>query len=268
MLTFKQFLAEKAAGKKPNYVGVDVEQANALLNQFCRNALWMLEENRPIYRGDPDNAPHNAMRKSGFAAVDTTATERASQNTSNWYTVILDSHPNRKDFPLRSRSFIASMSLNRADNYTGWMKAEEPMIIIPSDDAKIGLVGRDDMWDTVITLFGERRDIEGFNSLFSKMAGKKASMSALEDFQKLLVSGDRSALTRFKNAFYLSEEEAKHFAPIFLQEIRKAYSAESTEHRAVTTATMPHKYVGEVWVGGKVVLISASMWNKLREAIE
>ena len=271
MITFKEYLQETAVDKKPEYISLDVDKAITLLNAHCKNALWMLLEDRPIYRGDPDSAPHNSLKKHGFAAVDTTATERKSQNTSNWYTQILDNHPHRQHFPKRSRSFIASCDKHRAHDYAGWGENGEVLRLIPADDAKIGLVNREDMWDTRISLFGKSNDIESFNRKFGLLLNDSVSWAAswekIQQFDKLLKNKDETAISHFQNVFYLSAEEAKRYSTEFLENILVAYSEKSTKHSSVTTSTMPHDYSGEVWVGGKVIIIEDQMWKQLRAAI-
>ena len=140
------------------------------------------------------------------------------------------------------------------------------MHIIPADDAKIGLVNKDDMWDTQVTLFNESNDIEAWNYYFGNLLGNKASFESLVQFDKLLKSGNKTAMERFKEVFNLSDAKAKVAAKGFLKEIFNAYSAAGTGHTAVTTATMPHKYNGEVWVGGPVVIINNEMWQKLQKS--
>lgn len=257
-MNFKQFLLEAAVKEKPKYFNVDVEEAIALLNTYCKNALWMLAENAPIYRGD-----YNAnFPKSGFMVVDTTATERRSQNTSNFYTVILDNHPNRKDFPKRSRSFIASTQKNYAWGYGNLY------VIVPADDAKIGFVNREDMWDTRIRLFGINGLIEDFNEYFKEAfrLGRAPVIKDFYEFDKLLKKSDPTALRRFRDAFNLSDKSVKQFKDHFLDNIWEAYSAGPTGHTAHTTATMPHKSSSEVWVGGKAVLIEYAVWEKMQGA--
>lgn len=265
MISFKQFLSEQAVGDKPDYKSIDVEQAIAILNTHCKNAVWMLKEDRPIYRGDPDRLPHAALKTSGFAAVDTTATVRKSQNTLNWYTEILDNHPDRKNFPKRSRCFIATTNMLRAYAYIGSSKATSDVIhIIPADDAKIGLVNREDMWDTRVTMFGRTEDIENWNYSFEELLPyTPASFKSLVEFDKLLKAGDKNAIKKFKSVFGVQYAETNGF----LKEILNAYSERNTKHAACTTATMPHNYKGEVWVGGKVVLITSRMWEQLRNAL-
>jgi hypothetical protein len=267
-INFKQFLYEAAVSKTPQYVGVDVDKALALLNTHCKNALWMLKENKPIYRGDEKGS--EKTDKTGFAVVDTTATERQSQNTSNYYTVILDNHPDRQDFPKRSRSFIASTDKSYASTY-GW---GDVMIIIPADDAKIGVVGHDDMWTTRIKLFGRRMGIEDANHFFG-MLDLEQDITDIKQFDKKLKSGNEAYIKKLQNAIVksidqvISKKMLDEAPKNFLEEIWKAYSAETTGHKWYYTSNMPHN-VGktEVWVGGKCVLISEDMWKKLRKAYE
>lgn len=263
-VNFKQFLLEAAVSKTPQYVKVDAEKAIALLNAHCKNALWMLEENAPIYRGDTQVKFPN----SGFMVVDTEATERKSENTTNFYTIILDNHPDRKNFPKRSRSFIASTDKDYASGYATW--PQEPYVIIPADDAKIGFVNNEDAWDTPIKLFGESSTIDRFNTKFDYMLKLRRSpvINDFYEFDKLLKNSNPEALKSFKTEFDLSNGEVKAFKDHFLDNIWKAYSAKSTGHTAHTTATMPHKSRSEVWVGGKVVLIKMNVWDKMRQAIK
>lgn len=267
-LSFSDFLAlqEAAVGSQPSYKPVEVERAIAALNKHAKNALWMLHDNTPLYRGDRSEAVTRAMNKTGFLMVDTSATERKSENTSNYYTVILDNHPYRGDFPKRSRSFIGSTNFNRSKGYHGWSSDRGPMVMIPYDDTKIGLVNREDMWDTEITLFGRTESVEAVNDYFSRM-DLKASIDDFEKFAARLKNGDSNAIERFRKGF--GARNAGKYAQTFMEELWKAYSATSTGHTAHTTKTLPRPLKKtEVWVGGKVILIDYNMWENMREALE
>jgi hypothetical protein len=265
MITFKSFLNEKAKDKKPEYHQVDVEKAIAILNAHCKNALWMLKEDKAIYRGEKTLV----IGKSGFAVVDTSATERQSQNTSNYYTVILDNHPDRQDFPKRSRSFVGTTSRDRAANYGG---ALNPYIIIPADDAKIGVVAHSDMWNTEIDLFGKWLYIEEANDFFSAL-DIPADINAIKDFAKKLKSGDQMSMQKLEvamltTAWQLQDVKGDYIKNDiknnFMELIWHAYSAKSTGHKWYYTSNMPHDLVKtEVWVSGKCVLIAWPMWRQL-----
>jgi hypothetical protein len=256
-ITFKEFLAERAFDKEPDYHSLDIESAIAILNKNCKDALWMLELNRPFWRGF---AKHIKAANSGFATVDTSATERESQNTSNYYTVILDNNPLMKGFPKRSRSFIGSSNYLRADDFR-WGGSVYAMI--PFDNVPIGYVGKSDMWDTIIRLFGEIQYIKNFNLMFSRM-GLEPNIASFRKFSNRLAEGDEKALEAFKNVFTKADTNFKKVS--FLDQIFQAYSPEKTGHKTFTTATMPDnlkKKNSEVWVGGKIILMTKAMWDKL-----
>lgn len=267
-LSFSDFLAlqEEAVGSEPAYEPVEVERAIAALNKHAKNALWMLHDNTPLYRGDRSRTAAKALEKTGFLMVDTSATERKSQNTSNYYTVILDNHPDRGDFPKRSRSFIGSTNFQYSKDYHDGGPNNDPMVMIPYDDTKIGLVNHEDMWDTEITLFGRKENIEGVNKLFYNM-GLKADIQDFERFAARLKQGDSDAIERFRRGF--GPLTAGKYAKTFMEELWKAYSAASTGHTAHTTKTLPRPLKKtEVWVGGKVILIDYNMWKKMRAALK
>lgn len=266
-LTFKKFLIE-AAIKEPQYVNVSVEKAVELLNAKCKNALWMLQEDKPLYRGDQSVL----FPASGFKVVDSNMSERRSQNTSNFYTIILDNHPDRKNFPKRSKSFVATTDKSYAYGYTS---SKEPFIIIPEDSAKIGFVNRLDMWNTVIKLFGYSNPLDGHNVTFEhiffsngkfKVSPNSITIDDFYKFDKALKAGDEEAFKTLSKA--IGRMNADMYRNSFIEEIWKAYSAESTGHTVHTTKNMPRDRdkISEVWVGGKMVFIQPEVWQDMRKA--
>lgn len=256
VLTFKQFIAERAVDAEPTFDSHKLDAAIDLLNANCKDALWMLDQDTPIYRG-------MSAKIKTFATVDTSATERKSQNTSNYYTVILDTNPAMKDFPKRSRSFIGSTAKARASTYS-WSGGL--YVLVPYDGVPIGWVGQGDMWDTKITLFRHTLEIENFNDYFEDL-GIKPDIESFMDFSKRLAAGDAAALKKFKSVFGFAKTDFSKKS--FIQQIWDAYSPVKTKHRVFTTATMPHelaKKSSEVWVGGKVMVMRLDMWNKIRKA--
>ena len=262
MTTFKMFL-EAAVGQRPTFTALEVEEAVNMLRKHCKDALWMLQEDHAIYRGDGRYSGNfrQIVQQHGFAVVDTSATERASENTSNYYTVILDNTPSRSAFPKRSRSFIASFEEDRAMAY-GNLDPKNVMILVPYDGVLIGCVNRDDMWDTRVRLFGDVDSIDSYNNMFEKL-GVKAKWESFQNFDKQLKNNDERAIKKFNYVFI----SMKLLGDGFLEEIDRAYSPKATGHTVHTTKTMPHDTTGEVWVGGKCVVISLEMWNKLRRAL-
>jgi hypothetical protein len=252
-LSFKDFLIldEAAIKQEPQYISLDIENAFEELRKHAKDALWMLKDDTPFYRGDP-----KLSITTGFATVDPSATMRKSQNTYNYYTVILDNHPDYKDFPKRSRSFIGSTNYETANDYV-FNDKTKTYVMIPYDGIKIGMINRKDIWDTYITLFGVRRKIEYFNLKFS-LADIDDSLNGLKDFDRRLKNNDPEAIKKFN----LNESDLEKYKNIFLEEIWRAYSPKETGFTVHTTKTLPRPLPkdSEVWVGGKVMLINYKTW--------
>lgn len=264
-VSFSEFLMfEAAVGAKPEYTALSVNNAIDTLNKHAKNSLWMLHENRPLYRGDPAGKVNSLVDKHDFVVVDTSLTTRKSENTSNFYTVILDNHPNRKQFPKRSKSFIATTRWNDANAYA----KGRPFVLIPFDDSKIGIVNESDMWETRINLFKGTHDnityIADANNFFSDIFSSKTfTFEQLVQFDKQLKAGDKEALRKFK----YWPDASKTYSKKLLEHILERYSAKNTGHTAATPATFPRTLKNtEVWVGGKVMLMSQEMWDKLKLA--
>lgn len=261
MISFKKFL-EAAVTREPAYEVVQADKALEIFETHCKDATWMLEENTPFYRGQ--EVPSSTLRAAGYLSVDTSATERKSQNTTNYYTVILDNNPACKDFPKRSRSFIATTNRSMADNFAAQADYGRTYIMIPYDDTKIGVCPHDDIWYTSMKLFGVSQTMNNFNNDF-EMMGLKPTIASFEKFDTALKDEDGEAFREFKRAF----SKAEQYKDKFLETIWQAFSPQNTKLEAYTTATLPHGLKNrEVWVGGKVLLITPQMWTDMREAIK
>lgn len=72
------------------------------------------------------------------------STERVSAYTSNKYNILVSKYlPSWKDYPKRNKSFICSTDIERAGVYT---EDSDPCIIVPTDDARIGICSSYDFW--------------------------------------------------------------------------------------------------------------------------
>lgn len=256
-LTFKNFVSEAASGKAPTYKPVELKEARRIFLEKCSDAKWMAQINAPIYRGDRNAAPK--IRETGFAVVDPSLTERKSQNTWNHYTVILDNNPKTKEFPKRSRSFIASTD----DDYAGGFG--EVSVVIPFNGTKIGVVNSMDIWDVPVVLFGRRITFDQFSDYMQGMDVKEN----IEDFKRVdseLRDGNKKLIVGLHNHFpHATAEDANNF----LKKIFTAFDPISTQFESLTTKTlkkvMEHK--SEVWVGGPCLVMSRVAWDKLRKEL-
>lgn len=245
-MRFKEFLTEKAASKKPRFDPHLIKEASDILNKYCKDAIWMLQKDHPIYRGQK-SLPHNR----DFYTIDPSKTERKSQNTSNHYTVILDNIESMSDFPKRSRSLIGSFDESNSDQY-GAVYA-----LIPFDGVKIGCVKSDDLWETEIRFFGRTSPIEVWNDVFHRDFNIDDTWKSFQKFQEKLNAGDDGAIRAFRRIFNGADPTQ------FLEELNKAYSPARTKFEVRTTKTMPRKMDGEVWVGGKCLMMPKHIWDIL-----
>lgn len=271
MMSFKQFLQEESVDRDLIVKDLSVKKAIKLLNEHCKDSLWMLQQNSPIWRGDSKKSSLALYNKAeSFAVVDPSKTERRSQNTSNWYTIILDNSPFMAEFPKRSRSLICSTDFMYAEDYSGG----EPVAIIPFDGVKIGVCPESDMWGTQIKL-GRSDSIDSFNSAFSLFARRLLKMDkvpvTLETLKKMdaVLKKAKSLDDVLKNkpeALGFVEWFGPKAKDDFLGTIFAAYSPQKTKLRVTTPAelkSLKAKRNKEVWVGGPCVAIENSMWKKL-----
>ena len=258
MLNFKQFLHERAIDSEPNYSEVE-DDILTIMKTHCSESMWMLKNNTPFYRGDKGVRFKNA----DAFTVDTSATLRKSQNTSNYYTVLLDNNPVNKDYPKRSRSFICSTSAVTA----GYFDDYNYFVVVPFNDAKIGYVGREDFWDLSIDFFGKSRRISSINGYFRELKLSDVSWDSFVEFDKKLKNDDEEAFENF--SFFLKElkiYDAESYRYSFLEEIKRAYDYRKIGPEHFTPEN--YEYDGtpsEVWIGGKILMIAPSVWNQMRE---
>jgi hypothetical protein len=122
------------------------------------------------------------------------------------------------------------------------------------------------MWDTKIDLFYEYWGIRHFNDLFSNM-DLQPTIESFKKFDKELRAGNKAAIEKFETALD-KKEYPKSWTKNFLETVFTAYSPKKTKFEVFTTATMPRNTTSEVWVGGKIMYISITMWDQLRQALK
>lgn len=249
-------------GKELQLDKVDVETAIGLLNTHCKDALWMLQKNAPIWRGQ-------STFKGKFIVIDPTKSERRSQNTSNYYTELLDHNPlNAKiGLPKRRFSIIGSTNYNRARVYASW--ENEPYAVIPFDGVKIGCVGREDIWDTEIEVLDVHKSIDRFNKDEFPDIFRDDTIESMKELSDKLASGDKDEFSRVKGVFYLDTNEYDDIIKTdFLGYLFKCYGPKSTKFKAATSATVDTSKKQEVWIGGKCVLIKYNIWKQMVKAFK
>jgi hypothetical protein len=217
----------------------------------------MFKSKTSIWRGENDL--NSILGKDGVAIIDTTKSERKSQNTSNWYTLIIDNSPKYKNYPKRSQSLICTNKITTTGPFGS------PMAIIPFNNAKIGVVNAPDIWDKSIVL-GDKRtyisDVNDYFNMLKKFGLSDTNWQSFIDFDKKLKTDKK-----FKN----SVEKGVNDNPIkslldddFVNKVLKMYDDLGFELLTPKQyGENPPKTNTELWIGGKVLCLNENIFNTL-----
>ena len=261
-ITFKQFINEEAVKDEPKFSALDVDKAKNIIKNKCSDAMWMFESDAPlIYRGFKNLS---SIHDVGIMHVDTSATERRSENTSNYYTVIFDNTPSMKDYPKRSKSFICSASRAVATGFSNG----GPTVIIPFNDVKIGVVNKRDIWDTKVTMFSKTHPLYRMNEACWQKIRPLADPT-WDDFKNFAAdvdAHDPEALQYISSAFGAAALQDIGMTP-FLKMVDRAYAPAETGFQLATTKNvrglLEKTDDTELWVGGDVLVLSSNMYYQL-----
>jgi len=240
----------------------DPKDGIALMKKYASDAMWMLEKNRPIYRGTNRwiGGPGGEI-----SIADPSKSERISSNTSNHYTVILDNHPEMKDFPKRSKSFIASTNYDRAFKFASG-EVDNFFILIPFNGVKIGIVPKEDIWDLDIHFLGLYYNITGMNSTFIELGVLSKSIDDIKEYARKVKDNRRNYdefVREFRNS-KITDDILWNARQDLMKVIWDAYSPKHTGLSCETTATMDRTLPNnEVWIGGKCLVIKYTFWEKM-----
>lgn len=262
MKTFKEYcLSEAAVGDEPKYTPIDVQDAVNIILSKCSDAVWMFYEDRYIWRGDYSLGRRALFDNTPTLRVDTTKTQRKSQNTINFYTVILDQTlPPR--FPKRSNSFICTAPYNIG--MYGY-----PSIVIPFNTCKIGNSHQADFW-TVKVKASPSSNITVFD--INEYLRDVFDESELDTWDNLVALGEK-----LKNGT-LYPDQTSRILKIFGEEaqkdfigtLKKFYSPKSlglTTLSLKNRSSFPAKNT-ELWVGGECIVIDADQLGLVKRLIK
>lgn len=264
MITFKKFVEEV------QYDEMDFDDIINIINTKCKDAMWMIHSNSPLFRGDK-----SLINYSGFpwySVIDPSKTERSSAHTTNHYTVILDNTPSMQGFPKRSKSLICTTWESKARDFSG---SGDPFIIIPFDNVDIGVVNSGDMWDIEIELFGGRpREIDRINRLWDKL-GLPTENASWPKWIKFAEACNGPKAEEYQNKitqaisdchYYdmLRSNPVEQIASNLLSYIDIAYSPKNTGVSLATTSDRhDFEQTTEVWVGGPCLMMTKKAWFKV-----
>jgi hypothetical protein len=256
MKTFKHYIQE-ASVTPIKSTPLDLQEVEEIIKKNCSDSLWMFESKTPIWKGEKQQ--DSILGKNGIAIVDTTKSERKSQNTSNWYTLIIDNNPKYKNYPKRSQSLICTNKIGTARRYG------PPMAVIPFNDAKIGIVNAPDIWRKSITMGGEKMSLvhaNGYFNMLRKFGLSDTNWQSFIDFDKKLKT-DKKFREEVETS--VKGNSIESLLDDFVNKVRKVYdnlgfellTPKQYEKRPTTSRET------EMWVGGEVLCISESIFESL-----
>jgi hypothetical protein len=281
MISFKTFLEAEVTPIVAEPMKAD-DQLLSFIRKNCSDSLWMFENETPIWRGD--EGADKILGSDGVAIINTELSERSSQNSSNWYTLILDNHPKFKDFPKRSKSLICTTRYKVAIAY-GNGKA---MAVIPFNSAKIGWVSKPDIWDEKVNFYD--KTFEKMNVFFDKLEKyglNDKSWKSFIEFDKRLKSDEelRNEMIGELSIFGINELDENNKRKIskkdwldhFLKQVLSVYDVDSLElltpaqlksrQEIFSKSKTTYRDSHELWVGGKVLCLAETMFNRLCEEL-
>lgn len=226
-----------------------------IINEKCKDAL---KSNVTIYRG--------TSSEESLYVYDTSKTTRKSAHTSNHYTLIFDNLLTKNNYPLRSKSIIASLSYDYVYFYQTGEDVDFVRVLIPYDDAKIGSIEEEDIFDTAI--FNGKLKVSDFNSAISAIVSDDNYNSLVKDLTNVLKNPndyigklDSYSKKQFEiivDAFKDTEINEKNVD----SRLKKEFDPDKY-FKFVTPKNLGKvKKDSEIWISGKCVAVTLDFYKK------
>ncbi len=243
--------SKKEYKKKELEVGRVADYLRKNCSQFLSNNL-----ETPLYRGTWSEY------ESGAVKIDTASGTRKSENTWNYYTLLIDNSPYYQNWPKRSKSLICTTDFMEATGYGN------VMALIPEDGAKIGVVPASDMWHvgfdcSAVYGKGHTIDFEFFPYLMHRIRFPDSTYA-----QMVKHASSREFAKQFKEEFTDATIEPKDFIPYMLKQT--APEKLGMQMRSTTDFKTTDFKQKECWVEGKCVLIDikSPVWKQIKAAFK
>lgn len=266
MTTLKQFLIEyikyatKSRSKK-----IDLT-AKQIINWIEKNSPQYIKRAKttPIFRGKFSHEVVTMVSPQDFT--------RQSANTSNIYTELIDSFPSWSDYPKRSKSLVCSTANEGYVTQYG-----EIHLVIPVDNAKVGICPVSDFWGSFKTLQDVGiDDMDEFNNTVYDIVDTKSVVSSTKKFKiknaKIYDTynsfNERFVYNSFNERFvkHLMNSIVKNNSSLY-DELEKYLNPKDNGFKNTTASQFNDKTGNkstdgmegkEVWVSGTCMLINLS----------
>lgn len=262
-MRFKTFL--EASIKPYEREDKELDELLEIIQKQCSQAV----SGGRIYRGSKSHLPSGIFNPSSG--------KRKSANTSNYYTMLLDSNPKNAKWPKRSESFIATTHLETASNYARGTL----LVLFPFNGTDIGVVNEPDLWDTKLDLghdLKEQPQIVDMNinwTIIFEELGREVTphnIPTMDELISYLKGADPIKLCKALQEVDLlnrrtDESEFKGIAKEFIKQIPIAYSYKSLG----CDIMKPNHYTmdenSELWFSGKCVGLTFEDYKKVEDEL-
>lgn len=225
------------------------EDAIKMVLEHCKDALNTI--NKPIVRGMNDSGKY--VKITGWDG------ERASRNTTNHYTTILDSVL-PPGYPERSKSIICI-------NYDGVNYAEnfgDVYAILPFDGVKIGVCRDHDIWETLVTIGKTEKTITDWNDQFS-------ALGLNEEYYKDFIHDLEQAIEDDRSSHEDPDDWTIAHDLRDIEDLDEAIREGYAEQFQLATTAKSFEYndggVHELWIGGPCVAIRLEDFDEFKELL-
>lgn len=132
-MRLQQHINETNKGSRGKRIG-DTDALKILESKCSKSWGYFLENGKSLLRG--------MSFKGHFYHIDPKSSKRVSQNTENYYTLIIDNSSKWRKYPKRSESLILSNNRMKAGGYGDLYR------VFPYDGSNFGICPQDDIWDS------------------------------------------------------------------------------------------------------------------------
>lgn len=257
--SFKKFLqeAEVKPMDAPEFEG-DLDALVEIVRTKAKNSFNPKTGKSYLFRGVRESVQPGVMNPGSGV--------RKSQNTTNFYTSIVDTNPANADFPKRASSFICTNNEKVAAAYAR-KDDSRTLAIYPFDGVPIGVVNKPDFWLLTANFptFGVMEKLPALNHLMAEIACTTSAPDSMDEIIELLRTC--KSPEEFKEAVneYLVTNSAGHSLPAkevqkkFIEEIPAAYSYDELGATLETSVKDIGTASTECWFSGKCVVIPLSL---------
>lgn len=179
--TFRQFIREASVGEDLSPKILSEDEALRVIRENCSDVIDLFLQDHNFFKGfsaDP------LGKSEVFGVIDTNRTTRKSQNTANFYTLVLDYKAKETGFPLRSKSLIGTTYSGTAESYG---RRGGKFIMLPFNGSKIGFVGKPDIWEIPVKFMGMKFHTHSVSYFLNNDLGiPDTDISQIEKYQTLM----------------------------------------------------------------------------------